>query len=197
MDEDLSSSTTASASAPRPSLASSRTYATSASGASRASSPQNAAVPIKSATTRTAINLGPPSLWSLRNGGASSTDMPSIGQRTAPNSLLGPGSVPIQPIPPEHAPGLMAKALPAFLLSRRRTLVISGIRPGDLRREAGLRTWAAAQGDVARLARAPNGDVHVHYRSTAVAEQVCCFTGRVIMPGVGSVGLSWFKGRGL
>jgi hypothetical protein len=52
------------------------------------------------------------------------------------------------------------------------------------------------QGEVARMVRVPNGDVHVAFKSADVAEEVCRLRARVIMPHVGPVHLSWFQGKG-
>jgi hypothetical protein len=177
---------------PRPSLSSSRSHMST----SRTSSSIVAADAggRKFLSVRTALSLQAPSLWSLRSSDASAAEMRPDSNQSAENTTRTPG---ITSIPQETAPSRFAKAT-AFLrppnAKRKRKMVVSGIKSGDLRREQALRKWCSSQGEVSRLVRVANGNIHVSYRSAEVAEEVCCIRGRVIIDGVGTVNLSWFRG---
>ncbi|KAI0094336.1 hypothetical protein BDY19DRAFT_14569 [Irpex rosettiformis] len=104
---------------------------------------------------------------------------------------------------------------------RKRKLVVSGITPGDHRRYDHLRQWCEVGpriasrisslnilliflfpisilqsfGELNQITCMPNGDLHVDFRSTEVADTVCRLHASVQINGVGTVGLSWFTGK--
>lgn len=77
---------------------------------------------------------------------------------------------------------------------RKKKLVVSGIAHGDSQRTTSLRHWCETFGEVTRIVRMPNADLHVHFRKAEVAETVCRVRARVTIPSVGSVQLSWYRG---
>ncbi|TRM65910.1 hypothetical protein BD626DRAFT_535368 [Schizophyllum amplum] len=78
--------------------------------------------------------------------------------------------------------------------SKRKTLVISGITAGDMKRFEGVRRWCENFGAVTQILRMPNGDLHVHFQSGDVADTVCRLRAKVFISGVGSVQLSFLTG---
>ena len=57
---------------------------------------------------------------------------------------------------------------------RKRKLVVSGIPQGDVRRYDSVRRWCEGFGEVNQITRIPNGDLHVDFRRSEVAETVSC-----------------------
>ncbi|KAI0347735.1 hypothetical protein BDW22DRAFT_14445 [Trametopsis cervina] len=138
-----------------------------------------------------------PSLWSLPTDATHLNDPPGSEKMIA-HDRIKPGSVRI-PLP------LKASSPPSFGSTgtlglgsknrKKRKLVVSGIPPGDQRRYDHVRQWCESFGEVNQIARVPNGDLHVDFRRTEVADTVCRLHARVHINGVGSVGLSWFAGK--
>lgn len=50
-------------------------------------------------------------------------------------------------------------------------------------------------GELNQITRMPNGDLHVDFQRSEVADTVCRLHARVHINGVGSVGLSWYAGK--
>ncbi|KAF8349687.1 hypothetical protein F5887DRAFT_877262 [Amanita rubescens] len=77
---------------------------------------------------------------------------------------------------------------------KKRRLVVSGIKPNDVRKFDSLKRWCENFGEVNQITRMPNNDLHVHFRRADVAETVCRLRAKVHINGVGSVQLSWSYG---
>ncbi|KIY69144.1 hypothetical protein CYLTODRAFT_452861 [Cylindrobasidium torrendii FP15055 ss-10] len=77
---------------------------------------------------------------------------------------------------------------------KKKKLVISGISVYDVKRFDGARQWCETFGEVERIVRMPNGDLHVHFQKAEVADTVCRLRAKVYIAGVGSVDLSWYTG---
>ncbi|KIL71712.1 hypothetical protein M378DRAFT_155318 [Amanita muscaria Koide BX008] len=77
---------------------------------------------------------------------------------------------------------------------KKRRLVVSGIKPNDVRKFDNLKHWCESFGEVSQITRMPNHDLHVHFRSAEVADTVCRLRAKVFINGVGSVQLSWTYG---
>ncbi|EKM61367.1 uncharacterized protein PHACADRAFT_204535 [Phanerochaete carnosa HHB-10118-sp] len=150
--------------------------------------------PSKRVRTPSMIFNPAPSLWSLPTD-ASHMDDPPESTKTIARERQISGSVRI-PLPLRGSAGSSA---PAILSSqkrrRKRKLVISGIQPGDQRRYEHVRMWCESFGELNQITRMPNGDLHVDFRRSEVADTVCRLHARVHINGVGSVGLSWFTGK--
>ncbi|KAF7981139.1 hypothetical protein HWV62_34885 [Athelia sp. TMB] len=112
-----------------------------------------------------------------------------------------PSPVPQNPyiVYPAGSKGAISRLSMASLGSSRdrqkKKLVISGIAHGDAQRTTALRLWCETFGEVTRIVRMPNADLHVHFRKAEVAETVCRVRARVTIPSVGSVQLSWYRGE--
>ncbi|PFH54867.1 hypothetical protein AMATHDRAFT_44649 [Amanita thiersii Skay4041] len=113
------------------------------------------------------------------------------------------GSLPIPPVPTSTRPqvayssgGTLSRVNFSSFTRRhkKRRLVVSGIRPNDIRRFDNLRRWCEDFGEVSQITRMPNNDLHVHFRRADVAETVCRIRAKVYINGVGSVQLSWTYG---
>ena len=50
-------------------------------------------------------------------------------------------------------------------------------------------------GDLRKISRAEDGVLLIEWKSSTVADTVCCLQARVQIPGAGSVALSWTEGR--
>ncbi|KAK2461582.1 hypothetical protein APHAL10511_006045 [Amanita phalloides] len=77
---------------------------------------------------------------------------------------------------------------------KKRRLVVSGIKPNDVRKFESLKQWCENFGEVSQITRMPNNDLHIHFRRADVAETVCRLRATVYINGVGSVQLSWIYG---
>ncbi|KAF9076042.1 hypothetical protein BDP27DRAFT_879493 [Rhodocollybia butyracea] len=77
---------------------------------------------------------------------------------------------------------------------KKKRLIISGISPNDIRKFDGVKRWCESFGEITRIIRMPNGDLHVHFRSADVADTVCRLRAKVYIVGCGSVGVSWATG---
>lgn len=78
---------------------------------------------------------------------------------------------------------------------KKKMLVVSGVGVGETRKEEGIIRWCESFGEVRQIARMPNGDLHVDFRNSEVADTVCRVRAKVHIAGVGSVQLSWFAGH--
>ncbi|KAF7979393.1 hypothetical protein HWV62_42494 [Athelia sp. TMB] len=87
-----------------------------------------------------------------------------------------PSPVPQNPyiVYPAGSKGAISRLSMASLGSSRdrqkKKLVISGIAHGDAQRTTALRLWCETFGEVTRIVRMPNADLHVHFRKAEVAE---------------------------
>ncbi|GJE85876.1 hypothetical protein PsYK624_019550 [Phanerochaete sordida] len=149
--------------------------------------------PSKRAHTPSMIFNPTPSLWSLPTD-ASHMDDPPESTKTIAREREKSGSVRI-PLPLRNSPGSAPAILPSQKRKRKRKLVISGIPPGDQRRYEHVRMWCESFGELSQMTRLPNGDLHVDFRRSEVADTVCRLHARVHINGVGSVGLSWYTGK--
>ncbi|KAF8807797.1 hypothetical protein BYT27DRAFT_7097490 [Phlegmacium glaucopus] len=71
---------------------------------------------------------------------------------------------------------------------KKKKLVISGIGVDETRKFEGIKRWC-------EITRMPNGDLHIDFRDSEVADTVCRVRAKVHIAGVGSVQLSWFAGQ--
>ncbi|KIP10109.1 hypothetical protein PHLGIDRAFT_115744 [Phlebiopsis gigantea 11061_1 CR5-6] len=134
-----------------------------------------------------------PSLWSLPRDASHMNDPPESEKTIARDTEKGSMRMPI------HLKGSSGSSSGSILSShkrrRKRKLVVSGIPPGDMRRYEHVRLWCESFGELNQITRVPNGDLHVDFRRSEVADTVCRLHARVHINGVGSVGLSWFTGK--
>ncbi|KAG6380842.1 hypothetical protein JVT61DRAFT_5228 [Boletus reticuloceps] len=79
--------------------------------------------------------------------------------------------------------------------SRKRKLVVSGIPLNDTRRLDAIQRWCQSFGEVDQITRMPNGDLHINFQRTEVADTVCRVRAKVNIVGAGSVHLSWVTGN--
>ncbi|KAI5836510.1 hypothetical protein K523DRAFT_225711 [Schizophyllum commune Tattone D] len=93
---------------------------------------------------------------------------------------------------PNSRPSTLSRV--SFSRHKKKTLVISGITAGDVKRFDGVRRWCESFGSVNQILRMPNGDLHVHFQSGEVADTVCRLRAKVFITGVGSVQLSFLTG---
>ncbi|TDL28260.1 hypothetical protein BD410DRAFT_835477 [Rickenella mellea] len=78
---------------------------------------------------------------------------------------------------------------------RRKKLVVSGVPPDDADALDGVRKWCETFGEIRHITKIPNGDLHVDFKKSEVADSVCRLRARVFISGVGSVSLSWYTGK--
>ncbi|KAL1748998.1 hypothetical protein HDZ31DRAFT_28654 [Schizophyllum fasciatum] len=93
---------------------------------------------------------------------------------------------------PNSRPSTLSRV--SFSRHKKKTLVISGLTAGDVKRFDGVRRWCESFGSVNQILRMPNGDLHVHFQSGEVADTVCRLRAKVFITGVGSVQLSFLTG---
>jgi hypothetical protein len=95
---------------------------------------------------------------------------------------------------------------------KKRTLVVGGVKEHEVFAYEAVKRWCEvrispslvthtltsltnqAHGEVRTFSRKPNGDIHVDFRKSSVAETVCRVRGNVALDGA-NVHLSWFSGK--
>ncbi|KAH7916364.1 hypothetical protein BJ138DRAFT_995653 [Hygrophoropsis aurantiaca] len=94
-----------------------------------------------------------------------------------------------------NAPRVSLSSIGSQSRSKKKKLVISGIRMNDTARLEAAQRWCQSFGEVDQITRMPNGDLHVNFHKAEVADTVCRVRAKVQIPGVGSVHLSWYTGN--
>lgn len=185
---------------PRPSTSSSITrssetaYTRTSLDSTSTSQQRPIIAPARSSSPQSMLFAPTPSLWSLPTDASHINDPPESDKTIArERATSGPLRIPLTFRGSSGSSG--ASILPTHRRKRKRKLVISGIPPGDSRRYDHIRLWCESFGDLNQITRVPNGDLHVDFRSSEVADTVCRLHARVHINGVGSVGLSWFTGK--
>ncbi|TFY72802.1 hypothetical protein EVG20_g222 [Dentipellis fragilis] len=181
---------------PRPSFSSSRTFSSGTTGTSTdLSTPQKGSAGSMGTPPISRHKAGSPSLWSLPSDASHLHDPPGsemlVSSKPAsiriPFALKPHGSN----MPPlRHVPSVLSSRD-----KRKKKLVISGIGMHDQRRYEGIKKWCESFGEINQISRMPNGDLHVDFRRSEVADTVCRVHATVQIAGVGSVALSWYNGR--
>ncbi|CAL1694044.1 unnamed protein product [Somion occarium] len=143
---------------------------------------------------------GSPSLWSLPADATHMNDPPNSTKVIAKDSGYEKGAMRVaQSLRVQSGSSLGLGPVSQLLGSprrrKKRKLIISGVPVGDKRRTDALLRWCQTFGEVNQITRAPNGDLHIDFKSAEVADTVCRLHARVYIGGVGSVGLSWFTGK--
>ncbi|KAI0068174.1 hypothetical protein BV25DRAFT_1818553 [Artomyces pyxidatus] len=178
---------------PRPSFSSTATFS---SGTTDLSTPPKG----PPSSIQTSPSLRPhtpsPSLWSLPRDASHLQDPPhsETSISVKPGSTRFPFSLKAHSnsvFPLRHVPAI----LPVPRDKRKKKLIISGIAVGDERRYQGVKQWCESFGEVNQITRMQNGDLHVDFRKSEVADTVCRINARVFIAKVGTVSLSWYTGK--
>ncbi|KAI0697598.1 hypothetical protein BC835DRAFT_1305189 [Cytidiella melzeri] len=136
------------------------------------------------------------SLWSLPSDASHLNDRPDSTRVLATDRTKTGTSVRIPLVhKPSYSSGFGSSMLHLSKNKKKRKLIVSGITPGDQRRYDRLRQWCEGFGELNQITRMPNGDLHVDFRRTEVADTVCRLHASVHINGVGTVGLSWYTGK--
>lgn len=189
---------------PRPSTSSSITrssetaYTRTSLDSTSTSQQRPIIAPARSSSPQSMLFAPTPSLWSLPTDASHINDPPESDKTIArERATSGPLRIPLTFRGSSGSSG--ASILPTHRRKRKRKLVISGIPPGDSRRYDHIRLWCevrlrhalystpadpAAQsfGDLNQITRVPNGDLHVDFRSSEVADTVCCMNAQPRRP---------------
>ncbi|KAH8835460.1 hypothetical protein DL96DRAFT_1702440 [Flagelloscypha sp. PMI_526] len=91
--------------------------------------------------------------------------------------------------------GTVSKLSLSLRMSQKKILVISGIHPEDDTKIEAARQWCENFGTLSRFEQLKNGDLHISFRSSEVADTVCRLRTQVFIAFVGSVQISWFNER--
>lgn len=156
---------------PRPSMSSTRTRASEyfyRAPSDPSTGPQKIMQRERPPSPASFFSSSAPSMWSLPTNATHMCDPPGSTKMLAQDradtaSLLLPLSLRNL----NKSPSLIGNPR-----AKKRKLVISGIPSGDQRRYDQLRRWCESFGELNQITRIPNGDLHVDFRRSEVAETV-------------------------
>lgn len=180
---------------PRPSFSSVNTFSSGTTGTSNVTTSHKPAHGSQRAPPVPRFKSPSPSMWSLPRDASHLHDPP--GSETVLSLRPATGiRIPFAHRTPRNS--MPMRRVPSVLVSqekKKKKLVIGGVGIHDERRVDGVRRWCESFGEVNQITRAQNGDLHIDFRRSEVADTVCRLNARVHIAGVGSVSLSWYTGK--